>query len=227
MYHLQIRRYEMLTRIYRFCTESPDLVPSDTLAPAIFTRIGDVLEELKEAGANQIRHFNSSRGFTHEKVKVTAQLREHLGIMVQTARLIARTIPRFDERFPPVRGRSDASLLYSARLFGERAAADSDAFIRYAMPPNFIDTLNAQIQKVEQVLLKRSDARTALKEATAAIDAALKKGMSAVAELDVVIANTLRGNPSMLAVWKRDRHVPRAPRKKAAAATAGEGTAAE
>jgi len=135
-------------------------------------------------------------------------------------RLIARTVPRFDERFPPVRGRSDAALLYSARLFIERAVPYWDEFVRYAMPPDLIDTLNEHIQNIEQLTRERSDARTALKEATAAIDAALTEGMNAATELDVILTNTLRANTPLLALWKRARHVKRIPRKKAASAKA-------
>jgi len=92
---------------------------------------------------------------------------------------------------------------------------------RYAMPPDLIDTLNEHIQNIEQLTRERSDARTALKEATAAIDAALTEGMNAATELDVILTNTLHANTPLLALWKRARHVKRIPRKKAASAKAG------
>ena len=92
------------------------------------------------------------------------------------------------------------------------------------MPPDLIDTLNEHIQNIEnieQLTRERSDARTALKEATAAIDAALTEGMNAATELDVILTNTLHANTPLLALWKSARHVKRIPRKKAASAKAG------
>ena len=77
------------------------------------------------------------------------------------------------------------------------------------------------LESFEQLTLERSDARTALKDATAAIDAALTEGMNAATELDVILTNTLHANTPLLALWKSARHVKRIPRKKAASAKAG------
>jgi len=75
------------------------------------------------------------------------------------------------------------------------------------MPPDLIDTLNEHIQNIEQLTRERSDARTALKEATAAIDAALTEGMNAATELDVILTNTLHANTPLRALWKRRERV--------------------
>ena len=112
-----------------------------------------------------------------------------------------------------MRGRSDAALLYSARLFIERAFPYWDEFVRYAMPPDLIDTLNEHIQNIEQLTRERSDARTALKEATAAIDAALTEGMNAATELDVILTNTLHANTPLLASG-RERVMSRESRER-------------
>jgi len=109
-------------------------------------------------------------------------------------------------------------MLHTARLFAERAAPHSDAFIRYALPPSFIDELNAHIQNVEQAIRNRSGARVAHKDATAGIDAAIKRGMDAIFQLEVIVANTLRGDAPLLAVWNSVSHVKRVPRRKAATA---------
>jgi hypothetical protein len=62
--------------------------------------------------------------------------------------------------------------------------------------------------------------------ATAAIEAALKKGMDAVAELDVIVANTLRDKAGLRARWDGMRHVQRMPRKNKAASAGGDSEAA-
>jgi hypothetical protein len=218
MYNLQYERYEMLQRTYSFVTNHADLFSERTLARELNTRIGNVLEELKRLSGTQMARINSAMSNTEQKTHARAALRQYLIIMAQTARLIARTIPRFDEQFPVQQGRGDASLLYRARVFAEQAAPHSDVFIRYALAPNFIEELNTHIQNVEHAIRNRSGARTAHKDATAGIEAAIKKGMDAITQLDVIAANTLRGKPDLLAAWKSARHVKHARRKKAASA---------
>ena len=140
--------------------------------------------------------------------------------IARTARLISRTIPQFDKPFQFPRSKGNTALLHAARQFAEKAAAVSDVFIRHAMRPDFIDDLNTDIQKVEEARHSRFAARATHRKSTAAIDAALKKAMTAFAEFDILIANILRNDGATMAVWKSARHVKRARQKKTAAAAA-------
>ena len=115
--------------------------------------------------------------YTKTKTRAREALRAGLMEIARTARLISRTIPQFDKPFQFPRSKGDTALLHAARQFAEKAAAVSDVFIRHAMRPDFIDDLNADIQKVEEARHSRFAARATHRKSTAAIDAALKKAI--------------------------------------------------
>jgi hypothetical protein len=210
----------MLRRVAVFSRQHGALFPENSLAHELLNTIQSVLEELNEHSVSQVGGIHDAQSHTKAKTRVREALRAGLMEIARTARLISRTIPRFDEPFQFPRSKSDTALLHAARQFAEKAAAVSDAFIRHAMRPDFIDDLNANIQKVEKARHDRFEARATHRKATAAIDAALQKAMTALADFDILIANILRNDNATMAVWKSARHVKRARKRKAAAAAA-------
>jgi hypothetical protein len=162
--------------------------------------------------------MRDSEAETKEKARARKSLQVDLNRIIKTARFIAGTVPGFDEPFRLPRSESDAALLYTARLFAERAAPSLDVFIRFSMPANFIDDLNTHIRNIERATDSRAAVRTRQKAATAAIDAAMKKCMKAVLDLDVIVGNTLRDDKITLTLWNSARHVKQATRRKKKAA---------
>jgi hypothetical protein len=158
-----------------------------------------VLEELGEHSVSQLGGIHDAQSHTKAKTRAREVLRAGLMEIARTARLVSRTIPQFDESFQLPRSKGDTALLHTARQFAEKAAAVSDVFIRHAMRPDFIDDLNANIQKVEEARHSRYAARATHRKATAAIDTALKKAMTALAAFDILIANILRNDGATMA----------------------------
>ena len=142
--------------------------------------------------------------------------------IVRTARLISRKVPAFDAQFQAPGSRGLKSLLSAARQFAERAEPVADLFIRHAMPPSFVDDLKTNIEKIETVSINLSVSRTSHRNATAAMERAFRKGMSALVDLDIVMSNQLRDHGPQLRLWKSARHVERSRRRKAAAAVQGQ-----
>jgi len=195
-----------------------------TRSRQVFSTIRDIVDELSVLTAAQASGLRLAKGGTERKTDARVALRKSLADISQTARLIARTFPRFDEQFQIPRSLGDATLLYTARLFAQQGAPHSELFVRYAMRPTFIDDLTLLIETVEQSKRDRTGARSAHKDATAAINAALKKGMNAIEELDVLVpirfgtipSNFPSGNrsdASKASDAKKPRRRPRSPLK--------------
>lgn len=136
-----------------------------------------------------------------------------------TALAAALKVPGFAGKFLLPRSASDKALLNAARSFAIDAAIEKEVFLSYDMPADFIDALNAEIEKVEQAVSERSINKGVHVVATAGIDVAIEKGVAAVRQLDAILRNKLGDDVSVVA-WDRASHVERAGRPKPAAASA-------
>ena len=141
---------------------------------------------------------------------------------MRTGRLISQTIPQFEQQFELPASKSDAALLQIAREIVEKASKVSDVFIHHGMPPDFIDDLKANIDKVEHARHSRAAARATHRNATAAIDGSFQKAMSTLARLDILMDNILLWDAPRMAFWKSVRHVAYPRRKEKAAAAAAQ-----
>jgi hypothetical protein len=122
------------------------------------------------------------------------------------------------DRFKLSRGESDADLLHTARSFAEQAEPIKENFLKYEMPPDFIDDLYPRIRKIEQLLADRTAAKSVVKRSTASIATRIKEGLFVVAELDVIITNRFGNDPAAMEQWRMTRHIRKIPRKRRQAA---------
>ncbi len=116
---------------------------------------------------------------------------------------------------PLPRGSSDQALLNAARAFAADADPLRDAFVSHELPTTFLDELRARIAAFERALSERTTARGAHVAATAALDAALERGVTAARRLDAIVRNKFRDDPAKLAVWTTASHTERTPRTAA------------
>ena len=175
------------------------------------------LAQLSVLAPHQLADTGDARLKTDEKKRARTALLATMNRTNKTARFIASSVPGFDDPFKLPRSESDAALLYTARLFVERATACADLFIKFSMPADFIAEMNTHIRNIEQAIESREAILKRLKGTTAAIDAGLKECMNTLFKLDIVMANTLRDDPVTRTAWNSARHVKRAPQKKKAA----------
>lgn len=218
MHVLQRRRYEMLQRVAVFLDKYPDLFPEHSVAREAANQILSILASLEERAQNQTVGIGDARSGTKQKTEARQALRLAILRIVRTGRLISQAIPQF-EQFKLPGSKGDAALLQNAREIVEKASKVYDVFIRHAMPPDFIDDLKANIDKVEQARHSRAAARATHRNATAAIDGSFQEAMSTLARLDILMDNMLRDD-SRMALWKSVRHVTYPRKEKAAAAAA-------
>jgi hypothetical protein len=73
---------------------------------------------------------------------------------------------------------------------------------------------NADIEQFEQAIARKIQGTEAHVAATASIDELIDRGMKVVRELDVIMRNTLAGEPATLASWLTASHVKRLNSKK-------------
>jgi hypothetical protein len=76
----------------------------------------------------------------------------------------------------------------------------------YEHPPNFLDTIDAQIKSFVQSSASRSRSLGARVRATRAIKATIERGLAVVLRLDAIVRNKFADDPATLAEWESAGH---------------------
>ena len=139
-----------------------------------------------------------------------------MAMISRTARAMSQTTPGLGDKFRLQRHATDQDLLGAARAFASDATTIKSDFLRYALPADFLDDFNEQIEDFDGALQARRASINNQVTASAAFDDELGDAFAAVRRLDAIVRNTYRDNPSKLAAWASARHVERAPRRKPA-----------
>jgi hypothetical protein len=102
--------------------------------------------------------------------------------------------------------------LSTARSFHAEATPLKALFLEYDMPANFLETLNASINKFEQAVNRQNTGAGGRTQSRAGIDENQERATLEVERLDTVIRNKFRGDPARLAAWESASHLERGPR---------------
>lgn len=210
----EVRRLEMFRRVRDFGVTHADSFAAGSIARQLFNSVQTALDQLEDAGATQSAAGNAARQSTAGKDVARVELREIMSAMSRTALAMSYETPGIEERFRLPRKDNDQELLNTARAFFAEAAPMKAEFIKYEMPPDFLETLSQKIDNFERAILGQITGTKTRIEARATIDAAIEQGMEAVRRLSPIVRNKFRDDPATLAAWESASHVERAPRSK-------------
>lgn len=170
--------------------------------------VGDALHE--------INAFNGEKQ-TARRVSRTAKLVAKRALVTRltaiagAARVLAKTVPDADAKFPLPAGRSDVAVLQAGLLFRKEAEPVKADFVRCGLPPTFLDDLQQAITSFEQSIAGRDAGKTGSKVSQFAIRDALRRGLDAVRSLDVLVNIALGNNPKAMEAWKSERRIEAKP----------------
>jgi hypothetical protein len=201
----ELQQMEMLVRVRDFGVTHASLFPASTLSAASFTAIGDAVKQLTRYTGSKVM---ATRGSARTKTAARLALRNALRAISRTARAIAAQDPAFQNKFQLPRRQPAPFLLTLARSFAEFAAPLASLFIARGMPETFLADLTAAADAYETAVRGRDVAKQDNSEAQARIESSLAAGLAAVEQLDVVVANSLRDDPGVLAKWMQARRIP-------------------
>lgn len=206
-------RYEMLRRVHTFGTNHQHLFPPETRGGQAFVVVTEATRELETHAVSRLALAKEGKD---SKARARRALTEHMDAIVRSARTIARGTPGFDVRYRMPRPRTDASLLATARLFVDLVGASKDRFVEYGMSADVGTALQSLAQAFEAATVANDAERDGHTQARARFEAALERGLEAVRQLDIIVANRCRGDDVTMAVWERDRRVEYARRARKA-----------
>ena len=199
----QIVRYEMLRRVRDFGVAHQAEFPAGSVGGQAFATVGAAVDDLIAQAT--VKMATAQEGFRAKK-QAREVLAKQLDEIARTAKVIARTTPRFDDGFRLPKRRNDQLLVTAGRLFVEGAQPVAAQFTAHGLPDRFIPTLQASLQQFEEAITACEDGSREQASAQAQIKATLATGTDAVTRLDVIIANQFKDDVATAAQWRRDRH---------------------
>ena len=214
-------RLEMFLRAREFGNEHGAQFPLNSFAAEQFAILGGVISALETHASAQSSGRSGARQGVAGKAAARDELLRDLEAISRTARTMTRTTPGLEDKFRVPHNKSNQDVLATARAVAADALPFKAEFIRRGMPADFLEDLAADIAAMEEAITQKAQGTESHVAATAAIDAEIERGMTAVRQLDPVIRNIFASDPATLAAWFSASHVARTPRSSPPAASPG------
>jgi methyl-accepting chemotaxis protein len=202
----------MLIRVGQFGASHAHSFPAGSRGAELFTAVAAAITNMETRAAAQQSHARAAKETTTQKGAAFEALQEQMEAISRTARAMSRALPGVRDKFRVPHSAGVQTWLAAARSFAEDAEPIKDEFIRRGMDANFIETLRASIEAVAATVNTKARKAAAQVGATSAVGEAAEDGRDAVRELDAIVRNVFRNDPSALAEWESASHVERAAR---------------
>lgn len=200
----QTRQYQMLVRIRDFGKAYGTRFAEGGEAQKALSAIAAAVDEIDRFTGEQQTLRRLLRQTKREARRAVAA---RIGAIAGSARVMAKTVPDADAKFPLPTRRSDTAVLQAGLLFLKEAAAVKDAFVRCGLQETFVEDLQQAVTTLTASIAGRSDGKAGAKVSQVAIRAALKQGMDAVDSLDVLVSNAFGGDIKAMAEWRAKRRI--------------------
>jgi hypothetical protein len=207
MNNLEIRQYDMLVRVRDFGASQTAAFPAASFGGQLFSTVNSAIAGLTSHAATQIS--GAARQSTASKAVARAHLLDDIEAISRTAKAMALDTPGLGDKFRLPRSTSDTALLTLAQAYLTDAQSLKVEFLKYAMAEDFLEDLQADISAFEAAATIKNTTKVSRVSATASIDETLAKGLKAVRQLQAVVKNKFRDDPSKLAAWASASHVER------------------
>ncbi len=204
-------RYAMLVRVKQFGISHAKLFPAETLDGRLFAALAAAVDQATRFLTEHVRERTAARSGTRSKAAARVALLAGLGAFARMANAFAADVPGLEGRFRrPSSDVNDLELLTVGRAFIADAAPLAPHLVEHGLPLTSLADVQAALEAFEGAALGRLAAHAARASSRAGLTAALGAAGQALARLDVIVPNTLRAQPALLAAWKVARHVQRA-----------------
>jgi hypothetical protein len=210
-------RYEMLLRVRDFGVKHRQRFPDGSMGGKAFRVVGASVAQID---AHNTARVLNGRGARQARRVARETLVEQLTAVARTARAVSKSVAVSDAMVPAPGRLPDIALLATARAILEESEESVDYLVLLGLPETLVTDLQELIDRFEQALNGCRSNRAGVAAAVHGIRTAFAQALDACRTLDVVVTNTQKKDPVLLAVWKRDRRVNPGSRVAAAAAPA-------
>ena len=200
----QYRQYEMLVRVRNFGDAQKAHFAEGSEGARAFEAITTAVAEIKAFGNAKLTARRVSK---KEKLAAKRALASRIWAIARSARIMAKSVPGADAKFPLPTRQSDVAVLQTGHLFLTEAEPVKDDFIRYGLRPTFMEELQQAVARFEETIAGRAAGKAEAVVAQKGIRSTLRQAVDTVMSLDVLVANALGDDDDVMNAWKTDRHV--------------------
>jgi hypothetical protein len=200
------RKLDMARRARDFCRTHPD--PQNSGYTAAVARLEERLARAEALAQQQVAGQLAVAGAVVNKEQLRQEIYDTIALLAGLAKPAARQEP--DLAVGIVRPRTKLNhqaFLTRARVAAAAGSAHKDLLISYGMPETFLDELGVVLDKFEQALNEKHNARAAHVGARAELTAVAAELMLIVHQIDAINRFRFRKDAESLAAWKSARDV--------------------
>ena len=146
---IEQRQFKRMTQMCAFAEANRNRFPADSQAAAALPELVTSVGEVTDLVARLASVGNRMRELTFAVTTAKGALLRSMECLYYTAGAIATEVPGFDGQFRLALN-SEPRLLTAGLSAVNDAAPHAELFIKYAMPPNFLDVLKDNVQKFQQ-----------------------------------------------------------------------------
>ena len=186
--------------------------PASSRGGELLTEVAAVVAELSKQAIVQTATTGGVRVSGAAKARLRASLREDLGALIRTARVITADNPDLEKKFrlPKV---GDQLLLNAARAFLEDAEPFAAEFPKHEISADVLVKFRSDIDALQAAISERNQNRGSRIQARARLQTLLSRGIKALRKLDVIVRNKFRADQPSLTAWDSAKHVERTRKK--------------
>jgi hypothetical protein len=189
--------------------------PADSKGAELFASLNAALANFDTLQIVKATSISTRQQGTAGRHDVRESLRAQVLAVSNTTKVIATEHSEVRGRFQYARkDHSDRTLIATARSFARAVPPFKALFIQYELPQNFIESLEADADVLEQQIALQNEGSGARVTTNASIEQGLEGVDECVGKLDVVVRNKYRNDPAKLAAWESAHRLERAARKR-------------
>ena len=198
----QLVRFNMFVRVLQFLEAFASLCPEGSTARQALEGLRAAVAALNQDAATRVSR--QQQGVERKPVARDALARK-LDAIARTARMIAKTIPGFDEPFQLPRPVKYAVVLTAGHAFLRDAEPLAAQFIAHGMAADFVDDLRKALTAFEEAHAEREAGVVARSSAREGVRNAVKAANAAVNTIDLIVRYQHTADSEMQSAWQRAR----------------------
>ncbi len=196
-------KQEMLVRVRDFGAAYRELFPESSPGGEKFAQVAAAVTAIDQHLKGRVLGKAGARG-------VNATTRAAVSAYLTTIAKAARRITRGRRNNAPFRlpkRRTLVAEVATARAFLDEAAAREAQFVAMGLPVTFVSDLKALVDELSLAVDTRLNSKTMRGQAQAGIASAVRQGLDAARDLDVVVEIATRQDDVAAATWRTARRI--------------------
>jgi hypothetical protein len=211
MLKIETVRYEMFVRVREFGKAHQDLFTNSSKATQAFAQVAEAAATIE---AHAIAKPVAADTGRTAKAAARAALRKAMVPIAHTARGLNTLTATERDNLRLPRRKNTVEFVAAARKFAAFGEKARDELIAFGLDPSALEDLREATERFDQAVTTRAKSRQEVATSQGAIATAIKSGLQAARQLDIIVPNLLRRHPDLLAGWRNGRRIVIARRTK-------------